>query len=372
MTTTRWATQTPSKPKGRVVAIDRLRGLVIALMALDHARGFFAAGPGPEALDTTTAPYFLTRWVTHFCAPVFVLLAGTGARLHADKANDDGATARWLLTRGLWLMFLEVTWITASWFFAWQTIHLGVVWAIGGAMVLLSGCVGWPGKAMAIVGIVITLLLAAVAVPGDWMFGWLFQPGGLNWFGKPVSNVYVIVPWFAVMAIGWGIAPALADRSRDRHLVLVGVGLTLAFAALRWLNGCGDPRPWGEHERGAMVTAFAFLSPSKYPPSLLFLLMTLGPALLAIPVLRRARGRLGAVLETFGKVPLFFYLLHIPMYHAGAILYARVVHDSGENASLSLPVIWGAWLAGLLVLLPLCSWWNGVKRRRRFWWVAYL
>jgi len=356
----------------RVVAIDRLRGLVIALMALDHCRDFFGAGPGPEALDTTTAPYFFTRWVTHFCAPVFVLLAGTGARLFADKGDDDRATARWLLTRGLWLMFLEVTWISFSWMFSFEQTELGVVWGIGGAMVLLAGCVGWPGRSVGVLGAAITLLLAAGAVPGGWTLGWLFQPGALSWFGHPVSNVYVIVPWFAVMAVGWGIGPVLADRSRDRHLLLAGFLLTALFVGLRTLNGFGDPAPWAPHERGPMVSAFAFLNASKYPPSLAYLAMTLGPALMSIPLLRRVNGRVGNVLELFGRVPLFFYLLHLPMYHLGGVLYARVVHQAVRVPELNLPLVWGAWLLGLAVLLPLCAWWNDVKRRRPYWWVAYL
>ena len=357
---TRSVTATPSSsaPRRRVAAIDRLRGLVIALMALDHAREFFGAGPGPEALDTTTAPYFLTRWVTHSCAPVFVLLAGTGARLYADKHDDDRATARWLLTRGLWLMFLECTWITGSWFFGWPVIHLGVVWAIGGAMVLLAGCVGWPGRSVGAIGVVLTLLLATTVVPGP-----LFQPGPLEVLGITVSNVYVIVPWFAVMALGWGLAPALA--SPDRRPVWGGVTAFAAFVALRWLNGFGDPTPWEPHERGAMITTFAFLNPAKYPPSLDFLLMTLGPSLALLPALAAARGRLADVLETFGRVPLFFYLLHLPMYHAAALPLA-------DDRTLNLPLVWGAWLAGLVVLYPLCRWWMGVKRARRYRWVAYL
>ena len=190
--------------------------------------------------------------------------------------------------------------------------------------------------------------------------------------GKPVSSVYVIVPWFAVMAIGWGIAPALADRSRDRQLVIGGLLLTALFVALRAVNGYGDPSPWALHERGPMVSAFAFLNASKYPPSLAFLLMTLGPAIASIPLLRRLGGPPGRVLEIFGRVPLFFYLLHLPMYHLGALLYARVVYEADKVQSLSLPLIWGAWIVGLLVLLPLCSWWNGVKKRRCYWWIAYL
>jgi len=362
----------------RIAAIDRLRGLVIVLMALDHCRDFFQpAGIGPENLDTTFGLFFFTRWVTHFCAPVFVLLAGAGARLYSDKVDDPGETARWLLTRGLWLMFLEVTWITGAWFFGWPAIHLGVVWGIGGAMLLLAGCVTLPGRVVGIVGATLTVLLAAVAVPGDWALGFLFQPGYFPdvVFGRGISNVYVVIPWFAVMAMGWGLAPLLADPERRGRLLGWGAAAFLGFVVLRALNGFGDPRPWAPHPRGAWVTMFDFLNASKYPPSLDYLLMTLGPALAFLPTLSRWRGIVGTALQTFGQVPLFFYLLHLPGYHLAGVLHAQVRFEESTipgSEPLSLGLIWGVWIVGLLALYPLCVWWRGVKRRRPYWWVAYL
>lgn len=349
-------------------SIDLLRGLVILLMALDHVRGFMAPF-SPEDLDQTTFLFFLTRWVTHFCAPVFVFLAGTAAAMHAEK-NTVPDTRRFLLTRGLWLMFLEVTWITWSWYFSFEQIQLGVIWAIGGAMVLLAGLSWLPRTAVGALGLGATLVLAA---PFE-RSGFLLGPESYELLGRPIYSVYVIGPWAAVMAMGWGAMPLLTRHRK--WLVPVGIAATLAWLGLRGLNtSYGDPTPWAAHDRGGLISVASFMNASKYPPSLLYLLMTLGPALAALPLLSRWKGRLSDVVESFGRTPLFFYLLHLPLIHglAWAINGARFGTDKvPAEEPLSLLAIYGLWLLVLALLAPVCAVWDRQKRARRWWWIAYL
>ncbi len=345
----------------RIASIDRLRGLVLVFMALDHCRDFVAPqGSNPEDLETTTAAFFALRWVTHFCAPVFIFLAGSAARFAAEKRQDPRWVQRWLFSRGIWLLFLEVTWVNVSWFFALEQIHLGVLWAIGGSMVLLAA----------------SLALAVFPVAQGSLWTALFHP---SWHeltspdGLVLMNVYVVVPWFLVLAVGWAAAPLLRDT--PLRTAAVGGFLLLIFFVVRALNGLGDPRPWSEHERGAWVTAIDFLNPSKYPPSLDFLLMTLGPALALLPLLARLRGSAAQALETLGRVPLFFYLLHIPLYHAVGILQAQLRFGASKvPAGEPVELLWilGLWLAVLAALWPACTRWREIKATRTEFWVRYL
>ena len=368
-----------SQQAGRIAPIDRLRGLVLVVMALDHCRDFVApSGVSPENLETTTLGFFAVRWVTHFCAPVFLLLAGTGAALSDQRSGDRRATARWLATRGLWLMFLEVTWMNFMWFFNVHQIHLGVLWAIGGSMVLLAGflALGAGRTLLGLVGAGGLVGLAIWPVSKGAALAFLFQP---MWFenspfgGLTVMSVYVVVPWFLVMALGWWAAHFLSMHPRGT--ALAGVGLFGLFLVLRLWHLVPESAPWEGHERGLSITLVDFLNPQKYPPSLLFVLMTLGPALALLPLLQKANGRLGAVLETFGRVPLFFYLLHVPLYHLAGIVQAQgrfgVSRVPGDEP-VSYLWLFGVWLLILLLLWPVCVWWRGVKGRRRESWVRFL
>jgi uncharacterized membrane protein len=363
---------------GRVQAIDRLRGLVMVLMALDHTRDFFQPqGVSPEDLATTTPAFFFIRWITHFCAPVFVLLAGSAARLAHERHGDSAQTASFLVRRGLWLMLLEATVITGSWFFGWERIHLGVVWAIGGAMVLLGGAVrlGLRGGTLGILGVVGTLALAAWPVAADSMVGLLFHPRWTEpaWSPVPIQSVYAIVPWFLVMAGGWGIGPALADPRRRSLVASVGLLLLGTFLLVR-IVGWGDPRP-AEPQATAALTVIDFLRLSKYPPSLGFLTMTLGPALVLLSQLHRWRGPLSRAVLVFGQVPLFFYLLHIPFIHLVGLVHAWLrfgdAHIPAEQP-LSLLLIVGAWLGFVAVLWPVCALYRELKRSGRHAWTRWL
>jgi uncharacterized membrane protein len=400
----------------RLEAVDLLRGVVIMLMALDHVRDFFTdrLTLDPTDLSRTTEALFLTRWVTHFCAPTFIFLAGVGAFLSTTRGKSKHELAWFLLTRGLWLVFLELTVIRASWWFNWDPLHhgVGVFWPIGWSMVALAGLVFLPTSAVTTFGVVMiayhNLLdgrtAEQVRLPA-WLWVILHQPGEAPVVGSiTFGTSYCLVPWMGVMAAGYGFGSLLLLEPRVRRKQLFGLGaaLTVAFILLRAANVYGDPRPWAQ-QSDALFTLFSFLNCTKYPPSLLYLLMTLGPAILALAFFDRppspyplpqdggegrVRGALARPIITFGRVPLFFYLLHIPLIHGGAVLldYLRF-HESPlanggpwdvkpdavpSNYGLSLPMVYLVWVGVLVLLYPACRWFAEVKRRRRDAWLSYL
>jgi uncharacterized membrane protein len=313
-------------PRPRVASVDILRGAVMVLMAIDHVRVFSgvpAGGPDPAV--------FLTRWVTHFCAPGFVFLAGTAAFLRERRAGGRGPLARFLLWRGAWLVLLELTLLRLAWTFNLDYRHYvlaGVIWAIGWCLVLMAGLVWLPLRAVAAVGAVLVaghnlldpvlprLVPAAEASPVPWLWRVLYlgpiAPGNHE---GPFVVLYSLVPWIGVMALGYAFGAVVGmDPPRRRRLCLgIGLGAVAAFVALRATGVYGDPHPWTGGGPG-------FINTTKYPASLQFLLMTLGPLVALVPALEGARGRLARALETFGRVPLFYYVLHIPLIHAAACL----------------------------------------------------
>lgn len=388
-------------PPQRLESVDRLRGLVMLFMALDHARDFWSATPfAPEDLSQTTPLLFATRWITHFCAPVFVFLAGTSAFLaRARRGTSAAATARFLAKRGLWLIAVELTLVSWSWQFDWNGLLIAqVIWAIGWSMLVLSLLVFLPVRAVAAFGLVTIAghdLLNGVA-PGSFFGGaalWKFlhvqAPIGLRLGGEAPQLVlwiaYPIVPWIGVMAAGYAFGAVAARPEPERHAWMrrLGLGATLVFVLLRLANVYGDPRPWAAQERGWVYTALSFLNTSKYPPSLLFLAMTLGPALLVMPLLERWRSRAAEILATFGRVPFFYYVLHIPLLHLTSMLWWR--WTMGQRLSfLASPDTWPAgyaphlgraylvwWLTAAALYLP-CRWFAGVRSRHRTWWLRYL
>jgi uncharacterized membrane protein len=407
-----------ARVRPRLDAIDQLRGLVMVLMALDHTRDFFTdVRFDPLDLTRTNSALFLTRWVTHFCAPTFVFLAGTGAFLYGARGKTPWQQAWFLLTRGLWLVFLEFTLVDFGWTFAFDLHHrIGqVIWAIGWSMVGLSGLVFLPGWAVGLVGVVVIAghnclddkSAEAVRLPA-----WLWQalkagkdidfstvPWArpllvqLNtWSGNKfdlakglhVIVAYPVLPWLGVMALGYGFGAVwlLEPRRRRRLLAAAGAAFLLLFVVLRYANVYGDPRPW--QWRGDLwFTCLSFVDCCKYPPSLLYVLMTLGPALLALAYMDGREPRPPErPLVVFGRVPLFFYLLHVPLIHALAIGLAYF-GDGDASALLGhpiffpagygygLPVVYLIWLAVVAVLYPPCRWFADVKRRRSDAWLSY-
>jgi len=412
----------PAKTPPRMDAVDLLRGVVIMLMALDHVRDFLSNRLYMDVTDLTitTPGLFLTRWVTHYCAPTFIFLAGVGAFLSRTRGKSKADLSWFLLTRGLWLVFLELTVIRASWWFNWDPLQhaVGVFWPIGWSMVVLAGLVFLPTWTVTTFGLVMivghnlldTLTHDRLGVPA-WVWTILHEPGN-----KPVGAVptwlwtlfqnpgeetapgiitfgtgYCLIPWMGVMAVGYGFGRLLLLEPRVRRKTLLGLGaaLTAAFVLLRAANVYGDPHPWSQ-QPDAMFTVFSFLNCTKYPPSLLYLLMTLGPAIFALGLFDRPLGLLEPLARpiiTFGRVPLFFYLLHIPLIHGAAVLcdYLRFGWSPQANGGpwdvkpdavpsdygISLPMVYLVWVGVLLVLYLPCRWFAEVKRRRREAWLSY-
>ena len=379
----------------RLAHIDWLRGLVIALMALDHARDFWAsAGFSPTDLQQTDLAWFATRWLTHFCAPLFVLLSGLSAYLHGRKLGSKKALSRFLVQRGAWLILLELIVVNISWQFGFNFVFVQVIWVLGWSMILLAGLVYLPVRILA--------LLSAIVIAGhnalddawftgllanyQWVWGLVHQqmwvPVIERGFGLYIT--YPLTPWFAVMGLGYALGPLFhADEAQRRQrLLLLGAGLCILFVVLRAGNLYGDPQPWqpgGDWSVGLM----SFLNTTKYPPSLQFLCMTLGPGLLLLALSESWRFAANNPILVMGKVPLFFYLLHVPLLNAGAHLWTLATYGQAVNFfngpgawppgyQANLALGYGAWLLLLLVLYLPCRWYARFKAQSANPWLSYL
>jgi uncharacterized membrane protein len=390
------ASDVPAAP--RLESVDLLRGIVMVLMVLDHTRDFFADQQiDPTDLDRATPALFFTRWVTHFCAPVFVFLAGAGAFLAGarGKGKTRGELARFLLVRGIWLIVLEETWMTWTFFFTMPKVVLALIlWAIGWSMIALAGLIYLPRVAIGAIGVGMIAghnLLDGVQVGGDGVGALLWRvlhvPGFVPLPGGFVLFLgYPLVPWIGVMAAGYAFGGILLLPPERRRPILVGLGLalTLGFVALRASNLYGDPRPWAVRS-SPIFTVMSFLNCQKYPPSLLYLLMTLGPAILALAWLDRGVGPLTTPLRTIGRVPLFYYLLQWPLIHGLAVLVAALrgqpvgwlcsfppFADVPPGYGFSLPGVYAFWIAIVGLLYLPCRWFADLKRRRSDPWLSYL
>lgn len=381
----------------RLREIDLMRGLVIALMALDHVRDFFlrdAFAFDPLDVERTSAALYATRWVTHLCAPTFVVLAGVAAFLHGRR-RTSGQLARFVATRGLWLIVLEFTVMSLGWSFAFPRPFLQVIWAIGWSMLLLAPLVRLgPGVTLA-VGVAIIaghnlldpVTPASSGMPILWRF--LHEGGFAEVGGQPVALLaYPIVPWVGVIALGYGLGPVFTWEAgrRRRLLSVLALAMLATFVALRLAHGYGDPSDWVARPGWAATLGDA-LDVQKYPPSLHYVLVTLGLAFLILPRLARARGALADVLVTFGRAPLFFYVLHVYLIHALAVAAATLAGfppglliDQMVNMEALIASGWGVplwgvyavWLVVLAMLWPACRWFAAVKARRRDPWLSYL
>ena len=390
---------------GRLASVDIIRGAVMVLMAIDHVRVFAGVPPGGP-----TPGLFFTRWVTHFCAPAFVFLAGTAAFFHGRKLGSKKSLSRFLVTRGLWLILLEMTVIRLSWTFNFDFgnyLLAGVIWAIGWSMIVLAALVHLP---LAVTGGIGVLMIAGhnawasslgpsaqqlTEGSAGWLWRILYSGGAVNIGGDggpPLIVLYSLIPWVGVMAAGYafGRILALQRAERDRWCYAIGAGAIVLFILLRLVEVYGD-RPWRPMTEDRMPAALAFLSTSKYPASFLFLLMTLGPAIAVIPALERARGRVAQWLIVFGRVPMFYYLLHIPLIHALAVAIAAVRTPGNlgwlfENhpMGMSPPPDGYPWSLGLLYLVTVaavvilyfpCRWFMRVKQQKEKQsqsWLSYL
>ncbi len=382
----------------RLDSVDLLRGLVMIIMALDHTRDFFHNATihfDPTDLTQTNPALFFTRWITHFCAPVFVFLAGTGAYLSLGRGRTKKDLSWFLLTRGLWLVVLEVTLVRLAWTFDFTTpfVFVQVIWALGWSMVVLAALIHLPVRVIAGFGLLLIVghnLLDRIHVTSFGGVGqvlWLVlheagQVGNIQRFLFDVR--YPLIPWVGVMAAGYAFGRLLqlpAERRR-KTLFRLGLGLTLAFIVIRATNLYGDPRMWAVQARAPIYTVLSFLNCEKYPPSLLYLLMTLGPAIMLLPLLERWRGALARFVMTFGRVPLFYYVLHLLLIHGLAVVvniarYGRNVGSIFANGpppdfGFNLLTVYVVWLVAVLLLYPPCRWWARLKQRNRSAWLSYL
>jgi uncharacterized membrane protein len=381
----------------RLASVDILRGIVIGLMALDHVRDFFHVDAflfDPLDVDRTSPALFATRWITHFCAPVFVFLAGVSAFLQSSRLSRSGL-ARRLATRGLWLLLLEVTVIGFAWNFSFDFLFLQVIWAIGWSMLALAALIWLPASALLGLGVAILALhnLLDPVRPdqlGNWAPLWaaLHESGPILLGGELRGFfAYPVLPWIGVICFGYGVGPIfrMEPARRRQMLKLIGASLIGLFVALRLADLHGEPNGW-EYQADFGRTAMDWLSTTKYPPSLQFAAMTLGPALLLLALLERLKGAAAEPWLTFGAVPLFVYVLHIYIAHGLAVAIGAAqgyplwgVGDlfRGGAANLqgwgfSLPVVYAIWLAVLAILYPPARWFARLKRRRSDWWLSYL
>lgn len=387
---------TPSTRAVRVTSLDLVRGVAMILMAIDHVRvysGVPAGGP--------TFGIFFTRWITNFVAPAFVFLAGTSAWLYGRRFSERSALSGFLVSRGIWLIFIELTFLRVAWTFNFDFQHYllaGVIWMIGWSMIALAGAVYLPIPAIATIGIALMGLhnLTNLFRP---QLAHAVGPDGPNWFlrilyfggavdigkaGPPLLILYVLVPWMGLMFAGYafgGVTQRSPDARRRIYLSL-GTALFGLYVALRLLGIYGDPRPWDRH------TLFSFLNTAKYPASLEYLCMTIGPMFLLWALAERWTGRLARIIETFGRVPMFYYLLHIPLIHFAACVVS-LVREGHVDAWLftnhpvdpgplppgymwSLPLLYLVYGVCLVILYFPCRWYARVKATRRFKFLSYI
>jgi uncharacterized membrane protein len=380
----------PAHALSRLASVDMLRGLIIVIMALDHVRDFFTdVRFNPLDPTQTTAALYATRWITNFCAPVFVLLAGMSAYF-VGRRSSTHELSRFLFTRGLWLAILEVAVVAVLWAFNFRYDHgllMQVVWAIGVSMIVLSGLVYLPLRVVGTIGVAICVfhnLLDHVPMPESPVMKTLWA---ILHVQSPVAIgkvQYPLIPWVGVMACGYALASVFqmeADRRR-RVLSALGASMVALFLGLRLINTYGDPVPWTT-QSDHPGTLMSFLNVKKYPPSLDYLLATLGPALMLLSCLENVRGWFANVLQIFGRVPLFFYVLHLALAHLAAGLIAMAMGygkavlnnfpgDFPADWGFGLPTVYLAWALVVLTLYPACRWFGEVKRRRRDWWLSYL
>ena len=385
----------------RLNSIDFLRGLVMIIMALDHTRDLFHEGAlldDPLNFATTTPALFLTRWITHFCAPVFVFLAGTSGFFQSLR-KSKAELCSFLIKRGLWLIVVEVTLISFAITFDvhFSAVFLQVIWAIGISMVLLGLAVWLPFKLILALGVIIVLGHNSLdfyeakqqnfGVVYSVLHRQNFVPIGETRF---VGILYPFLPWTGVMFLGYcfGRLFTLYEGAQRRQvLTRLALGLIVFFIALRATNLYGDPSPWATQKNG-LFTLFSFLNTTKYPPSLLYLCMTIGPAILFLAFAGDMKNAFARVVTVFGRVPFFYYVLHFYLLHAGAMLFSLFRgHSFAEGAAgvpnvpfkfifpgegVSLAGTYLVWISVVLLLYPLCRWFSRYKQTHRQWWLSYL
>jgi uncharacterized membrane protein len=394
------AIQYPAIVRTRVKAIDLWRGIVMIIMALDHTRDFIHLdtlnGQNPLDFSTTSTWLFLTRWITHLCAPSFVFLSGTSI-FFVSQRKTKNEIAFFLFTRGLWLMLLELTLLNFAWAgpSGYALLGLGVIWVIGLCMVLLAPLIYLSKKLLLTLGILLVFshnLLDPYNKVSDDLPGVLWSilhvPHTyiLN-NGNTIEVLYCAIPWLGLMIMGYlfgNIYQKQVDETRRKKILIgLGTGCILLFVLLRAGNIYGDAHHWQKQET-AVFSFLSFIDTTKYPPSLLYMLMTIGPTLLFLAFAERLKGKLVNAISVFGRVPLFYYILHIILIHAIAwiifwsqgysMLFADIRNPDSvtDGVGVSLGWVYVIWLTVILLLYWPCKWYNTYKSTHKDWWLSYL
>lgn len=389
--------------KPRISSIDIMRGLVMVIMALDHTRDYFhidAFNFDPTDITKTSPSLFLTRWITHFCAPTFVLLSGVAARISFERKTKKELSI-FLLTRGLWLIVLELSVIRFSFVFNlyYDFIIFQVIWVIGASMVILSALIYLPERVILIIGLLIVFGHNAFdsfqLKPGDDGFVlWAFLRQSATFEivpGRLLMVPYALLPWLGILLTGFGLGTwytrSFDPAIRKKYLFRTGLITIVLFIVLRFFNLYGDPAPWSQ-QSDPLFTLMSFLNCTKYPVSLLYTLMTLGPVLIILSLIENINSNTLKPLVIFGRVPMFYYILHFYLLHflALSLLIATTGMDFSSidfhfskgfggippNTGVALPWVYAVWAGVVIALYPLCKWYNQYKSTHKDWWLSYL
>ena len=383
-------------PKFRIHSVDILRGLVMIVMALDHTRDFLHFNIDPTNLQTTTPILFFTRWITHFCAPVFVFLSGTSAFLSGRRKTKKQLSS-FLLKRGIWLIVIELTvfnlFLTFDITFGFLAIE--VLSVIGLSMIILAAAIYLPLRAIFFIGLIIVCAhnlldafdyLKPTETPLWW--GFLHQQSFFPYdHNRLFAILYPLLPWPGVMMLGYCLGSLYKKefdaKRRQKILLSTGILITLFFIILRFTNVYGDPSEW-HVQKNSVFTLLSFLNTTKYPASLLFLSMTLGPAIIALSLFEHSTGKWSRIVSVYGRVPFFYFLVHFFIIHLICMILffanghtlsqanAGFLHFKSPNDGLPLGIVYLIWIAVVVVMYPLCTRYDRLKSSHKKWWLSYL
>lgn len=373
----------------RISSIDATRGLVMVIMALDHVRDFIhktSMIQNPLDLQTTTTLLFFSRWVTHICAPTFVFLSGVSAYISFTRQNNMQLSKRFLFTRGLWLVFLELTFVSfALWYdIQFRLLLFEVIFAIGFSFIILSFLLKLPSQVICLMGIIIVFshnLLQGISFPDNKISiiisSLLFRPNMIQISnGLAFYSAYPVIPWLGILLTGFGCGELfyLPESVRKRLFLNIGLPVLMLFVIIRFINNYGDPSKWSSQESG-IFTFLSFINLTKYPPSLLFTLMFIGTTFLILYFFEGLRNRFIEILEVFGRVPLFYFIIHLYIIHT---LMFIILYIQGYNSSdfvfgifkngrpetgggVGLLWIYLIWIGIVAILYPICNWYGKYK-----------
>jgi len=395
--------------RNRVESIDILRGLVMVIMALDHVRDFFykttvtggaSVATNPTDLATTTPALFFTRWITHFCAPIFVFLAGTSIFLMSRKKSRS-ELSRFVIKRGIWLVIVEIVLITFSWTFNpfYNFIILQVIWAIGISMIILGLLIHLPTKVLLVIGLIIVFGHNLLDYPSlnkglkGGLISDLLYFSNFSIYSLDKTHVliivYAIIPWTGVMLLGYCFGKLFSTEInpvlRRRILLQLGFGLLVIFLVLRVINNYGDPVPWSKQPRGSIFTFLSFININKYPPSLDFLCVTIGTGMILLAIFEGVKNKLAGFFRVYGRVPMFYYILHLYLIHLiGVIIFFAEGFSTDQIKTPNNPFlfrpsefgfgllgVYAVWIVVIFILYPLCKKYDRYKSTHRKWWLSY-